>query len=100
MGRPTAARLRWTGSPKASSDGFLCHNVGKGHALRRGLGLGHGRYLGFIDADGDISPDLLASFVSIIHAEGPTSSSGVSGTRNPPCTTPRCGGSIRWGTSA
>ncbi len=47
------------------------NNVGKGHAVRMGLGLGRGRYLGFIDADGDISPDLLASFVSIIHAEEP-----------------------------
>ena len=46
-------------------------NVGKGHALRTGLALGRGRYLGFIDADGDISPDFMASFVSIMHAEEP-----------------------------
>jgi glycosyltransferase involved in cell wall biosynthesis len=46
-------------------------NVGKGHALRTGLALGNGRYVGFIDADGDISPEFLASFVSIMDAEEP-----------------------------
>jgi glycosyltransferase involved in cell wall biosynthesis len=46
-------------------------NVGKGHALRAGLGLGRGRYLGFIDADGDISPELLAPFVSVMRSEEP-----------------------------
>jgi glycosyltransferase involved in cell wall biosynthesis len=46
-------------------------NFGKGHALRAGLGMGRGRYLGFIDADGDISPELLAPFVSIMQSERP-----------------------------
>ena len=46
-------------------------NVGKGHALRVGLGMGRGRYLGFIDADGDISPKFLAPFVSIMNTEHP-----------------------------
>jgi glycosyltransferase involved in cell wall biosynthesis len=46
-------------------------NFGKGHALRAGLGTGRGRYLGFIDADGDISPELLAPFVSIMQSEQP-----------------------------
>jgi glycosyltransferase involved in cell wall biosynthesis len=46
-------------------------NVGKGHALRTGLAMCGGRYLGFIDADGDISPEALASFVSVMHAEEP-----------------------------
>ena len=46
-------------------------NVGKGHALRTGLGMGRGRYLGFIDADGDISPELLAPFVSIMQTQEP-----------------------------
>ncbi len=46
-------------------------NVGKGHALRVGLGLGRGRYLGFIDADGDISPEFLAPFVSIMRSQQP-----------------------------
>jgi glycosyltransferase involved in cell wall biosynthesis len=46
-------------------------HVGKGHALREGLGMGRGRYLGFIDADGDISPEFLAPFVSVMAAERP-----------------------------
>ncbi len=46
-------------------------NVGKGYAVRTGLGMGRGRYLGFIDADGDISPDFMAAFVDIMRAEGP-----------------------------
>ena len=46
-------------------------NVGKGYALRAGLGMGRGRYLGFIDADGDISPELLAPFVSIMQSLQP-----------------------------
>ena len=44
-------------------------NVGKGHTLRTGLAMGCGRYLGFIDADGDISPEFLASSISVMHAE-------------------------------
>jgi len=46
-------------------------NIGKGRALRAGLGMGRGRYLGFIDADGDISPEFLASFVSVMRSEEP-----------------------------
>ncbi|HSZ37884.1 MAG TPA: glycosyltransferase [Acidimicrobiales bacterium] len=46
-------------------------NAGKGHALRAGLGRGRGRYLGFIDADGDISPEFLAPFVTIMRTEEP-----------------------------
>ena len=49
----------------------FARNTGKGHALRAGLGLGRGRYLGFIDADGDISPELLAPFVSIMQSQQP-----------------------------
>ena len=33
--------------------------------------MGRGRYLGFIDADGDISPELLAPFVSIMQSQEP-----------------------------
>ena len=33
--------------------------------------MGRGRYLGFIDADGDISPELLAPFVSIMQSMEP-----------------------------
>jgi len=46
-------------------------NVGKGRALRAGLGMGRGRYLGFIDADGDISPEFLAPFVSVMRSMEP-----------------------------
>jgi glycosyltransferase involved in cell wall biosynthesis len=46
-------------------------NVGKGYALRAGLGMGRGRYLGFIDADGDISPEFLAPFVTVMRTEEP-----------------------------
>ena len=46
-------------------------NTGKGFALRAGLGRGRGRYLGFIDADGDISPEFVASFVTIMRTEEP-----------------------------
>ena len=74
-------------------------NVGKGHALRAGLGMGRGRYLGFIDADGDISPELLAPFVSIMQSRSPTSSSGASGTPTRRCTTRRCGACTRGATS-
>lgn len=41
----------------------LDENVGKGAAVRTGLEAGRGRFLGFIDADGDIAPDVLPSFV-------------------------------------
>ena len=67
------------GSP-FTLDGFPEHvvrqvsfatNVGKGSALRAGLGMGRGRYLGFIDADGDISPEFLGDFVSIMRSEKP-----------------------------
>jgi glycosyltransferase involved in cell wall biosynthesis len=46
-------------------------NTGKGFALRAGLGMGRGRYLGFIDADGDISPEFLASFATVMRTEKP-----------------------------
>ena len=46
-------------------------NVGKGRALRAGLAMGRGRYLGFIDADGDISPEFLAPFVSVMRSMEP-----------------------------
>ena len=42
------------------------NNMGKGHALRVGLAMGRGRYLGFIDADGDVDPALLAPYLSIV----------------------------------
>jgi glycosyltransferase involved in cell wall biosynthesis len=46
-------------------------NVGKGHALRTGLAMSSGRYIAFLDADGDISPEFLSAFVSLMRSEGP-----------------------------
>jgi glycosyltransferase involved in cell wall biosynthesis len=46
-------------------------NQGKGAALRLGLLEGRGRYLGFIDGDGDLSPNLLTEFAKVINNEGP-----------------------------
>lgn len=44
---------------------------GKGQAVRAGLQRGRGRYLGFIDADGDVPPELLGEFVDVVRAEHP-----------------------------
>jgi glycosyltransferase involved in cell wall biosynthesis len=49
----------------------LAQNGGKGQALQVGLALGRGRYLGFLDADGDLSPELLAPFLSLMHLYEP-----------------------------
>ncbi len=50
---------------------YLPVNQGKGHALRVGLGLGQGRYLGFIDGDGDIPAPVLGEFVDCIERASP-----------------------------
>lgn len=47
----------------------LPSHVGKGEALRVGLAQGRGRYVGFIDADGDIPADQLGHFVDAIRTE-------------------------------
>jgi glycosyltransferase involved in cell wall biosynthesis len=49
----------------------LPEHAGKGQAVRTGLARGRGRYLGFIDADGDVPPELLADFLAIAKAEQP-----------------------------
>lgn len=49
----------------------LSDNRGKGEALRVGLAMGRGRYLGFIDADGDVSPEVFSSFVSLMREREP-----------------------------
>ncbi len=49
----------------------LPHQGGKGLALRAGLSQGRGRYLGFIDGDGDVPPELLADFVAIAQEREP-----------------------------
>ena len=46
-------------------------HAGKGQAVRAGLARGRGRYLGFIDGDGDVPPDLLADFVQVVEAVHP-----------------------------
>jgi hypothetical protein len=49
----------------------LARNWGKGQALRAGMALGRGRYLGFIDADGDLPAELLRPFVSLMRRHEP-----------------------------
>jgi len=49
----------------------LAEHAGKGRAVREGLARGRGRYLGFIDADGDVPPDLLAEFLTIARERRP-----------------------------
>ena len=49
----------------------LKKNEGKGFALRTGLSMGSGKYLGFIDADGDIPAELLNQFIQLIQAHQP-----------------------------
>ena len=46
-------------------------HAGKGKAVRAGLARGRGRYLGFIDGDGDVPPDLLAEFVEVVQKQHP-----------------------------
>lgn len=53
------------------SNVVLAQNQGKGAALRVGLARGRGRYLGFIDADGDLDPVLLESFQAMVRVYGP-----------------------------
>lgn len=50
---------------------ILSRNYGKGQALRVGLRQGRGKYLGFIDADGDIPASQLASVVALVRETMP-----------------------------
>lgn len=69
------------GSTDGSQDALLCFpavrlvelptNQGKGAALRAGLLRGRGRYLGFIDGDGDIPAAQLRLFVEAVRASTP-----------------------------
>lgn len=45
---------------------ILERNTGKGQALKVGLAMGRGRYVGFIDADGDLDPALLRPLLSLV----------------------------------
>jgi O-antigen/teichoic acid export membrane protein/glycosyltransferase involved in cell wall biosynthesis len=49
----------------------LAHNAGKGQALRTGMAMGRGRYLGFIDADGDVDPSLLEEYLTLVRLYQP-----------------------------
>ncbi len=45
--------------------------TGKGHALRVGLSEAHGRYIAFIDADGDIGSDAIRPFLALMRLYEP-----------------------------
>lgn len=49
----------------------LQRNRGKGQALRVGLAMGRGRYVGFIDADGDLDPTLLLPLLDLVEDQEP-----------------------------
>jgi len=49
----------------------LATNHGKGEALRVGLSQGHGRYLGFIDGDGDIPAIQVKNLVELVRTYAP-----------------------------
>ena len=58
-------------APDVVSRVVLATRGGKGQAVRAGLERGRGRYLGFIDADGDVPPELLGEFVEVVRTERP-----------------------------
>jgi glycosyltransferase involved in cell wall biosynthesis len=58
-------------SPERLTVVRLTENRGKGTALRAGLSLGRGEYLGFIDADGDLPASLLLNCLDLIAQEHP-----------------------------
>lgn len=49
----------------------LPRNHGKGAALRTGLAVARGRYIGFIDADGDLDPALWQPFLTLVRMYRP-----------------------------
>ena len=49
----------------------LPNNAGKGAALRVGLAQGRGKYLGFIDGDGDIPAEILKGYLERIAIDSP-----------------------------
>jgi len=62
----------------------LDRNRGKGQALRVGMGSATGSYIGFIDADGDISPIFMAKFAELAARSRPD---GLLGSKNHPDST-------------
>ena len=57
--------------PRVSTRATPPANSGKGNALREGLAAAKGKYLGFIDADGDIPPTHVSEFLSVIRSRQP-----------------------------
>jgi glycosyltransferase involved in cell wall biosynthesis len=49
----------------------LPSNRGKGYAVRTGMGRASGRFVGFLDGDGDIEPELVAEFIAVALTEDP-----------------------------
>lgn len=49
----------------------LERNRGKGFAVRRGMERAHGGLVGFLDADGDIGPEILSAFLAVARNENP-----------------------------
>jgi glycosyltransferase involved in cell wall biosynthesis len=76
---------------------YLPVNQGKGHALRVGLGLGRGDYLGFIDGDGDIPAPVLGEFVSCVQKERPDFAIGSKRHRESVVVYPRLRRFYSWG---
>lgn len=50
----------------------LSENKGKGEALRVGFTMGHGRFLGFIDADGDLPAEQIELLARIVSGDDPS----------------------------
>ena len=69
-GSDAALEAALGGHPQLASV-VLAANQGKGAALHVGLARGRGRYLGFIDADGDLDPALLAPFLETAKQQNP-----------------------------
>ena len=62
----------------------LQRNYGKGEALRVGFTMGRGRFLGFIDADGDLPPDQVTMLAAIAHDAGSPAPDVVLGSKRHP----------------
>jgi len=62
----------------------LHHNCGKGEALRVGFTMGQGRFLGFIDGDGDLPPGQIATLAAITRQTGRPAPDVVLGSKRHP----------------
>ena len=62
----------------------LQHNCGKGEALRVGFAMGQGRFLGFIDGDGDLPAEQVATLAGITRAAGHPAPDVVLGSKRHP----------------